>query len=308
MKPLPIHRTLVTVAILFVLGAAAVNYFLVYPVKRAAQQEEEDNDSTASELKSQYGNYRLEPSDLEQKKSKLRIDKREVFRQLMKVAELAATSFDARLRGFNGVEGFRNSITQLDYQEKLSNLAHELGQMDITLDEEVLGMSLEMASTKTYRLVAHLWVVEDLALATKRHDLSLKSETMVTRRIEDIDQEITYNPARISALPVVAYRTSSSDEAFLEEYPVKLTVRGDIEDFCNFLLDLTAAGKFIPMKKCLVRKHGLADIGAKTFDFDQIEATITCSAFLILKEAGELEQMGEEETELNNIPGWQPGA
>jgi len=81
-------------------------------------------------------------------------------------------------------------------------------------------------------------------------------------------------------LPLRTYNTAVNLEPYLEEYPVRVTVRATTEDFTDFMLALTGEGHFLPVE--FVR---LVKVGAKIPNRDRIEATIVCSGFLPLVES-----------------------
>ena len=307
---LPIHRRLLWFTALIVIASLAVHFAVIYPRQKANEAQRARKDALATDLKPlNVFRFQLDPDRLRGTQKILEKDRQVVRDRLRKVAEHASSTFRTRVESYGGVPAFRQGISILTFQEKFASLRSKLAEAGIRIDEEVLGMSPETAPQEnTYRLVAHLWLVEDLAFLAKEHKLDLATGAAVSRDNPEGGEKETFIPARITALPFKLYGVGDPLDPVLEEYPVKLTLRGELPDFCRFLAALTRAGTFIPLEQCFIRKVGIEQIWEGKPKFDAIEATLICSAFLIIKESEFTQGSGSDSKPSEiNIPPWHRG-
>ena len=119
----------------------------------------------------------------------------------------------------------------------------------------------------------------DLALAAKL--TPAHSDVMVEVEVESHREILP--AARLSVLPVRTYALRPEDkEPFLLEFPVRLGLRGKLENLYSFLTALQADDKhFFPVSHLEVRKTfpGEGDTVK-----DDIEIDIECSSFLRFKD------------------------
>lgn len=299
------HRLLLGLTVIALVAAGVCYYLLIYPLQSANAGAESEVAKLKQDLRV-YG-YPLYPQILTTLKVQFEHDKRDHYERLMKVYEQCTPVFRERLADFSSIAGFTHSTSTLDYQEEYTALKSRLEQKGINIDSETLGLSLNQISNQPYQLVAHLWVIEGLAKLAYQHRLDLRAQDAVTREDAGTGQKRTFVPARITAVPVTTYGAGSG-EPFLEEYPVRLVLRGRVDDFAQFLQHLSGKGNFYVLRRCLVQKSGLSTIKSGTFDFQEIEATVTCSAFLILRGRDEIQAPAGSQGVRDNAPPWRPGS
>lgn len=297
---LPLHRKLAIATVFSLIGAFAIWYLLIYPLKQQNDEIQEDQQRAVSELRQKgyptdAGKLRTMRRDLQQQRNQLR-------QRLEAVYDKAMGQYGERLNVYDSVLGFRRGVGQLDYQVAFNRSRRELEEAGLYLHERLLGLSEESTSEQMYQLVAHLWTVHDLALLCQEHNLNL-----VDRDYAYTDEERAAiegrlpPPARLTILPVRTYSLPDSEAGFLEEYPVSCTVDGSLQDVTALLAALTQDVRFLPLEHISIRK-----IGANNPRSDRVEATFRCSSFLILAERQQFIPKVQTESR-HNVPPPRPG-
>lgn len=309
-KLLPIHQKLLTAAAILALASFAAWYLLVLPLREGVDAQQSQVTAKRKELQNYPVRYPLDPAKLEQLKGQWATQKQEVRERLEAVLNRPGVDFTyadpeqpGELAAYGGVLTFMPAITTLNYQVEYTELRKYLRDRGVELYEPTLGLKLETTSRRNYQLVAHLWTIRRLADLALKHNLDLAEDRRVT--IDHLGGTREIRPSSLAALPVESYVTPGSDEPFLEEYPVSVTVRGPVKDVTAFLLALTGDEHFLPLSRCLIEKDGANRV--YDTEFDQVKATLVCSAFLIMKDKGSL--LGSTACgEADPLPQWSPGS
>jgi hypothetical protein len=277
MTMLPFHRRLLVTALLLVVAAGLIYYVLLRPLNKANQELRNQHQATSAELRKR--GLPLNPPQLRALRTERNQQGADLQQRLEAVHDKAMSQFREQLAVYESVQGFRKSITQLDYQEKFTAIRRELVNRDIHLHESVLGLSESSTSPATYQLIVHLWLVRDLALLAKEHNLDLRDYTFQYPEPTDptAPRQERRPPARISVEPVRSYVVSDKEPPFLEEYPVRLTVTGKVSDLTNLLTALTSGGRYLPLETVSIKKIDVNDPRS-----ERVEATLVCSGFLLL--------------------------
>jgi hypothetical protein len=289
----PTHQKLLTAAIAVAIAAFLVWFLAVRPKQQLRDQLVGDNRSLIESL-----NKRNLPSD----PAKLRnlqenqIVVRDKLRQRYNDSwDRAMVQFQKQLDLYDSPEGFRKSITLLDYQELFLEVKAKLAARDVLLDEEILGLTETSGDPKSYRIYTQLLLVRDVANLAREHNL-LFHDPDSPRAPKMSDGRLS---ARLSALPVRTYATTQDSVAFVEEFSLRCSVTGTTADFTRFLAALTGKDNFVACRQIALEKAG--SDGDPTAD--RVTGTLVCSAYLMLRDK---EDTRPPETEQKVL--WEPGA
>ena len=273
MKPGPLYTKLVIYNVLMLAVVVGLFVLFIRPLQGRIGVVEEENAASSAKLKSKR--YPQKPTDMLHFREQ-RSRQRAIVEENYSIAFHRSRDEFPKLRDKNEYDSFNDFrlARQLDYQILYIDIVRELGEHGIVLHEETLGRTQYSTTEneKLYQLIPSMWVVKNVAILARKHNLSLTNPKLGG------STETEY--ADISVLPLRTYNTAINLEPYLEEYPVRVTVRGTTEDFTDFLLALTSEGHFLPVE--FVR---LVKVGAKIPNRDRIEATIVCSGFLPLVES-----------------------
>ena len=269
----PFYRKLVTYNVVMLAVVVGLFVLLVRPLQGRIDVVEEENAALSAKLKSKR--YPQKPTDMLHFREQ-RSRQQAIVEENYSIAFHRSRDEFPKLRDrseYDTFDDFRLA-NQLAYQILYLDIVRELGEQGIVLHEETLGRTQYSTTEndKLYQLIPSMWVVKNVAILARKHNLSLTNPKLGGAT------ETEY--ADISVLPLRTYNTAVNLEPYLEEYPVRVTVRGTTEDFTDFMLALTGEGHFLPVE--FVR---LVKVGAKIPNRDRIEATIVCSGFLPLVES-----------------------
>jgi hypothetical protein len=289
----PTHKKTFTAG-LGILGISAVIYFVaVHPMKLKTNRMTEEIKLRRAELRSD--GFPLMPSKLQDIQRSMLALKTGTHQHFDRVYDMSMAGFKERIEIYDTVDGFRRSITRFDFQEAYARINDELADQQVYLNGDVLGVSEGSSAKYDYHLLTHIWAVRDLALLVRRHQLEVGDTNLIKpikldqegNPVEDDQRrwqwESQHPPANLTILPVKRFASKEGEDPFLEEFPVRITVRGKLRDYCNMLADLTEGSTFLPVDTSEVRKTGLDNPRS-----DTIEGTLVVSAFLFLKEKRQL--------------------
>jgi hypothetical protein len=273
MNPGPSYKKIVTYNVVMLAVVAGLFVLFVRPLQGRIDVVEEENAALSAKLKSKR--YPQKPTDMLHFREQ-RSRQQAIVEENYSIAFHRSRDEFPKLRDrseYDTFDDFRLA-NQLAYQILYLDIVRELGEQGIVLHEETLGRTQYSTTEndKLYQLIPSMWVVKNVAILARKHNLSLTNPKLGEAT------ETEY--ADISVLPLRTYNTAVNLEPYLEEYPVRVTVRGTTEDFTDFMLALTGEGHFLPVE--FVR---LVKVGAKIPNRDRIEATIVCSGFLPLVES-----------------------
>ncbi len=271
------HKRLLISLGLVLLGAGVIYYFLLLPLKQSNEALRTRNDDRKAALR--RTGYSLNPKQLETIRGSMQSRLELLQVTLNNVYDEAMAQFANDVRVYDTVVGFRRGITQLDYQEAFNKVRRELAAKGIMLDEQVLQLSEQStAGTTTYRLVAHMWVVRDLAELIVKHKLDVRKWDLPGVGA----MQPNAIPAHIVVHPAKLYAIAKDEPVILEEYPVEVKIRGPLQRIMEFVADLTADERFLPLDTVVIER--LVDENPRQ---DMVEATLVCSGFLIMSDKSE---------------------
>jgi len=301
---LPIHKKLVLVAAVGIVALGLAWYFLIRPQQAQVARQTSQVESKARYLRNyaaNAANYPLDVPRLQQLQNDFVTQRNDIEKRLIAVYDRAQAEFEEEFKGAGGdFETYRGIMNDVaPYRDTFSRLEYDLGDEGIVLHPDVLQLSPDDNSPRVYQLVTHLHVIRKLVFLALDNGLNLA----VADPIEEGDK--TIRPALVTAVRVRAYALDQEREPFVEQYPVKMTVRGDVQSLANFLQDLTGEAHFLPLQHIRVKKAD-PERSARDLDYNRVEATLVASAFLFTTPRSELES---RLTRARGIyePQWTPG-
>ncbi len=311
MRRVEAHKTIAATAGLIV-AVGLVAYFLVlYPKVKANQALKERADKLETELREDVERgWELSPGYLNELKRLYGIHRGESLEKLLDVLANANSEFKQMIDPYNsGVKlyDWQIGVTLFEYQEKFEAVKRNLAGQGIYLNEQALGMSVDTSMPEdqlqyTYRLLAKMHVVERLALLCKKHGLQLAdSDWKPKKPPADWTPDTARPPAMIKALQTRAYAVDPAEgeetKVFVEEFPIQIKVNGHINDLCGLLANLTEEGYFLPLDRIVLHSTGIDHFRRPGFGYrthERIEATLTCSGFLVMMDIAELQNAKAE--------------
>ena len=251
------HKNLAACVILFLAAALAVYLFILRPraqevanAREAMTTLQSDLEKTGWPLDSERLTRLLDETQrrLEGPKGKQETDPRTaigVRNRADAVLRSSTSMFDGRIKEFFGTsEDFVREVSRLDYQEEFNQLERKLRADDIILAEELLGLGDNTSSTSTYQLLLQIWTLDEVLKLAGANRLRPMKDAKVTISTDTGKRQAS----KLTVLPVKAYYLDLKDkEPYLLEMPIRMTLIGEMNDFCEFLRALHAAGKFYPV-------------------------------------------------------------
>lgn len=286
------HRILAVLTSVALVAFAAVYVILIRPRQREVAQAQAQFDELHQRLR--QSGWPLDSSRLASLSEAAAKQQQQIVRRSDDLLAQVTSMFDPRINAiFGDADTFRNSVSRLDYKEDFIQTEQHFAGRDVVFAEDVLRLSENSDSPYTYQLMLQLWTltaVTDLAL---RHDLHPVKDRGVRVEPDPAGGGSYVNASRLTVLPMRAYVATVDDkQPYLLEFPVRLVLRGKLEDLCRFLTDLhgnyslavpegqTAAptANFFPVSRLEIRKVVPYAAGQ-----DTVEADVECSAFYRLR-------------------------
>jgi len=268
----PQHRTLAAVVLFLAVMAGLFCFLVLRPKWQSVKDSREQVLTKQAELK-KHG-WPLDPERLRALLEAKQKYERRTATLSEDVVQQATSMFDRKIRMFFGTpEDFRVEVSLLDYQEEFDQITRRFRQQDVVLEESILGIGETSSSAYTYQLVLHLWTMESLLDLVLKHNLRPTTDASVTVQTDRGRKQA----AMVTCLPMESYILDPGDKTpYIIEFPLRLTVRGKLEDFCALLRALHADGNYFPISNVELRKVvPPANLPA----LDVVEISMVCSSF-----------------------------
>ncbi len=286
------HKNVATLILLMVFLSIAAYWFLIRPKSREVaaakanlQQLENDLAKTdwpldSSRLTKLLDDYRkrLEGARAGQGddlRSATGIKNKAEF-----LLQNATAMFDPKIRRFFSTpQDFMTEVSRLDYQEEFNQLTQRLNERKIAVAEEVLGLDENTSSPYTYQLLLQVWTVDVVTQLVFDHDLQFVKDASVKVATETGDKQA----AKITVLPVRGYILNKEDsDPYLLEFPVRISIRGKLENVLSFMQSLHADGRFLPISRfeAFTENPNSQRVDATGHVVvEEVEITLECSSF-----------------------------
>ncbi len=291
------HRSLAALAIIVAVAAVAAYMFLIRPkwqavsaAQAALGEKRKVLGETGWPLDSERLNRLLEDTrkKLDGPKGKKFEDPRTAIGTKNKsnlILRQATSMFAPKIEDiYHSSRVFIEEVSRLDYEEEFNALYQRLYSEGIILAGEVLGIDETTSSRETYQLVLQVWTLGALVDLALDHRLQVAKHPTITVTTENGQQP---HASDLTVLPVRAYSLSEKDtEPYVLEFPLRMTLRGDLADFCAFVRALHDEGRFYPINHVELKAAPSSRRSSADGDLtiDRIEAKVECCAFFRLDE------------------------
>jgi len=180
---------------------------------------------------------------------------------------------------FSNPADFTKEVSRLDYQEEYNELEHKLARKGVFLSEKILNLGENTASPFIYQMVLQVWLLDSLAGQIFSNRLRFVNDENILAKDERGGRRAA---ARIQFLPIRSYYLEAGDpEAYVLELPVRMALRGTLDNLNNFLAGLQENGCFFPVSHLQVL--GIPELreGGKTITMQtgNLEIEVECSLF-----------------------------
>jgi Tfp pilus assembly protein PilO len=282
------YRYLIVAAGLLALVTALFWIFGVAPLQRETARLQRQADQLQEKLRSQ--GWPLDSQRLRQLCTEKATELAQLNSVSQKVLRRTTAMFDEKIVALFGDHvTFRNMVSRLDYQEEYNRIYRHFRDRGVHLSSEVLNLGEYSEADYTYQLVLQLWTVELLGDLALKHHLK-PVDTAQTQAAGD-DSGRGEPVARISVLPMKAYVVEySTQEPYMLEFPVSLSLRGTLQDVGNFLASLSQAGVFLPVSHLKMRK---VVPPLNRLSQDLVEVDLECGSFYLLERIPSVVPAGE---------------
>lgn len=274
MKPWPKqHRLLAAVVALGLVGAASAYFLVVRPLAQDVDGARSSLESKTEEL-AKTG-WDLDAEKLNSTREEQKKEKEKLEGQADEIQRHATSMFDEEVKEYaTSPEQLANEVRQIDYQDEFDELEQWLWTEKIRLSEDVFGLAEDTASPHTYQQMLQLWTVERLVRLALGSKLKLTKHPTV-KVVTEVGE--TPYASNLTVLPVRPYFLNPNDKKpYLLEFPVRMQLRGSIENVLAFLRSLHSDEVFCPITHLELRKV----LPPRTSpDFDQVELTVECCSF-----------------------------
>jgi len=185
---------------------------------------------------------------------------------------------------------FINSVSRLDYQEEYNRLLLELRGQGINLSAGKLNLAEDISSAYNYQLMLQLWTVGKICALVNAAGLQVLTDETAQAdrtgaRVRGVATEQQNNSAGacISVLPMAAYfQEEKSAAPYLLEFPVAISLRGELSQLQEFVNSLQNADTFLALKgfeiKALPPAELLADDEGKISN-GPLHFSVICAGF-----------------------------
>lgn len=286
------HKGLAAIILLYAVACAGFYFFQVRPKIDTVQGVISSLDElrnklkgsgwplNASRLTTLHEEYQKKLSGTKRKRSDGTVDGG-IEARSERVLTLATSMFTYRIESiFGSTRDFMNEVSRLDYQEEFSQLEQRLAVDGVVLAEKVFGLSEDTADIDTYQLLLKVWTVDALVRLIQKTNLSIVKERIPVPT--GTGRDVMASSIRV--MPTVSYVLQEDDnEPYIMETPVKVTVRGTIDDFMLFLRSLNQDGNFLVLNRVEMFTENPNVAGKPgsnvTIQITDIQAVIECASF-----------------------------
>lgn len=273
---LKIHQALLAAAI-----AVMAFQLLIYMLILRPQQSEVQDMKAAIDKKRQ----RLTGSEWP-----LQADKLEKFHALLKerlegpagmqkryddIMQRAGMTFHERIKeNHHDAADFMRGVSRLDYQENFHRVQKLAAGFGVFLAPEVLKLAEDTATDHIYQAMLQIWTVESVLGLISSSGLKVVNHPDLRVEWEGTKHQV----AQLSVETMEAYFADGrTDRPYLLEFPVRVTLAGQQDQFLSFLHSLDSDSVFLTVRRfeCqLVPPAAAAEA--------PLQVDISCSAFFCL--------------------------
>lgn len=271
MKRLHRHEVLLLIGGVAVAVFLGLNLLVLRPLSRNVRQLRVETQDKAARLRAT--GWPLEPRSLETLAITKQNELSNVQRRKSQVLTAAMSLFQQRISRLYGTPThFQEHVTRLDYQEEYHRIERKLADLGIPLDRGTLGIGEDSVRPNIYELVLQLYALEAAVDLLFEHQLEPVAA--------DPDDDTGGGGAALALGEPVRYHLSNDHpDPYLLEFPVRIRLRGSLEQLQSFLLAAGAGDRFLAVTRLEVYNPVPALRRGETHE---VTAEIECTAFYLL--------------------------
>lgn len=174
---------------------------------------------------------------------------------------------------------FSKEITRLDYQDEYNTVRDKLAQKNIHFSEESLNIGEDSDATQIYPKVLQIWLVDEVLQLALKNSLEIVNDDHSKVKNE---QGHLKNAAKVQLIPATPYSLYEKDKKiYVMEFPLRISLRGNLMQFWGFLRDLHSGGKYFPVSKLQIRAEPTWNNKEQEtlLNNNKLDIEIECSAF-----------------------------
>ncbi len=181
---------------------------------------------------------------------------------------------------FGSTHDFMNDVSRLDYVEEFNQLEQRLSAYDIRLAEKVFGLSEDTAGVETYQLLLQVWTVDAVVRLLQKCNLAVTKEPIPVPT--GLGNDVMASSIRV--MPAITYVLQPGDkDPYVMEFPVRITLRGSVDDFMTFVKSLNMDDSFLALNRFEIFTENPNVAGRPGPDVSiqvkKLQAVVQCSAF-----------------------------
>jgi hypothetical protein len=275
-----IHRLLLGIA-LAVFGLQLLLYIMVLRPQKSAIAEHRES-ITKKRQRLTGTEWPLQAEVLKQYDSTL-LAKLEgpggIQEQATQLMRRAASTFQERIaRNHEQASDFMQGVSRLDYQEEFNRVQRRAAGQGIYFSPEVLNLAEDTAIQHIYQAMLQVWALDSLLDCVQHSGMGIATHQQLSSSSDGGKHPV----ALVSMQPMEAYFTDAkSSVPYLLEFPIRLTLIGQSEQFLSFLQALDSEQLFMPIR------HFECQLLPPKGDQDaQLRAELSCVAFFVLENSG----------------------
>lgn len=162
---------------------------------------------------------------------------------------------------------FAANASRIDYKYLANKIDLELQEVKRRLPSQMHSVD-DKQEPSIYQRILHLWTLQAAMRIAIRHNLTLLANG------DEME-------AAVELLPVQSYVIEAADkEPYLLEFPVKLAMRGKMDDFLGFVSELQTDILFLPLKQLAIENRPPSEPeGGGDVVIEEQVFTVVCTSF-----------------------------
>lgn len=194
------------------------------------------------------------------------------------VIRTCTSMFDKKIQYlYETAEHFEKQVSRLDYQEEFLRIKRKLQENGIAVNESILGMSEDSAATHTYQLILRLWALEAATDHALEH--GLKPVVSTIDIVRDGQSRTAEGPVLQVAEPRGYRLHEKKKDPYLLEFPVKLRLRGSLEQVHTFLANADRKERFLSVNHIEIYKPRF---DRNNVTDEAVDMDVDCSAYYLM--------------------------
>lgn len=279
------YKILIALVLVVVVLAALFHGFVIRPKFHDVQYDEEI--VVQNQERMLRRGWPTHAASLEQRLARERQEMVGLRRRAGELMQRLNNTFADEIReGFEDADKFMTHASRLDYQELFAELADQFRRRGVVVTPE--SLALDEGSPVVYPLIIQLWMLRDLVTLTTEADLQFTRDLNLVADAEEVSGNRRDAPAfsNIAFKQVAAYAnddpaTGDRTKPFLLEFPVRLKVRGSVQDVARFIQHLQSSDRLYSTNRIEIKTVPPSPNQPST---STVDASLECSAFFLMQQ------------------------